>query len=59
MRHGKYFTTYSGLSSVTVAKGQKVQAGQVLGNAGENGEIDFLLLQENKNLNPETWLRRK
>ncbi|HSB92022.1 MAG TPA: peptidoglycan DD-metalloendopeptidase family protein [Flavitalea sp.] len=59
VRHGKYFTTYSGLSTVSVAKGQKVDAGQVLGKAGENGEIDFLLLQENKNLNPETWLRRK
>jgi len=59
VRHGKYFTTYSGLSSVTVSKGQKVEAGQVLGNAGDNGEIDFLLLQENKNLNPEIWLRRK
>lgn len=59
IRHGKYFTTYSGLSSVSVAKGQKVDAGQVLGKAGENGEIDFLLLQENKNLNPEAWLRRK
>ena len=59
VRHGKYFTTYSGLSSVSVAKGQKVDAGQVLGKASQNGEIDFLLLQENKNLNPETWLRRK
>ena len=59
VRHGKYFTTYSGMSSVSVAKGQKVDAGQVLGRAGDNGEIDFLLLQENKNLNPEIWLRRK
>lgn len=59
VRHGKYFTTYSGLSTVSVSKGQKVDAGQVLGKAGDNGEIDFLLLQENKNLNPETWLRRK
>lgn len=59
VRHGKYFTTYSGLSSVNVSKGSKVKAGQVLGRAGENGEVDFLLLQENRNQNPETWLRRK
>jgi murein hydrolase activator len=59
VRHGKYFTTYSGLSSVNVSKGSKVKAGQVLGRAGENGEIDFLLLQENRNQNPEAWLRRK
>ncbi len=59
VRHGKYFTTYSGLSSVNVSKGSKVKAGQVLGRAGDNGEIDFLLLQENRNQNPESWLRRK
>ena len=59
VRHGKYFTTYSGLSSVAVSKGQKVDAGQTLGRTGDNGEIDFLLLQENKNLNPEVWLRSR
>ena len=63
LRHGKYFTTYSGLSTVNVAKGQKVKSGQVMGRAAENsdgnGEIEFLLLQENKNLNPESWLRRR
>ena len=63
LRHGKYFTTYSGLSGVNVAKGQKVKAGQVVGRADANndgnGEIEFLLMQENRNLNPEVWLRRK
>jgi len=63
LRHGKYFTTYSGLSSVNVSKGQKVKSGQMMGRAAENGdgngEIEFLLMQENRNLNPEVWLRRK
>ncbi len=59
VRHGKYFTTYSGLSSVSVSKGSKVKAGQVLGKAGGEGEVDFLLLQENRNMDPEAWLRRK
>jgi murein hydrolase activator len=59
LRHGKYLTTYSGLASVNVGKGEKVTAGQVLGKASDNGEIDFLVLEENKNLNPELWLRRK
>lgn len=58
VRHGKYFTTYSGLSSVSVSKGQQVKAGQVIGRA-DSGEIDFLLLQERNNLNPEAWLQRK
>jgi murein hydrolase activator len=59
VRHGKYFTTYSGMSTVSVSKGAKVKAGQVLGKAASNGEIDFLLLQENRNLNPESWLKGK
>jgi len=63
IRHGKYFTVYSNLSSVSVAKDQKVTAGQTLGKAAVNdegnGEIEFLLMQENKNLDPESWIRRR
>jgi septal ring factor EnvC (AmiA/AmiB activator) len=63
IRHGKYFTAYSNLSSVSVAKGDKVKAGQLLGRAGENedgnGEINFILMNENRNANPELWLRRR
>jgi Membrane-bound metallopeptidase len=63
VRHGKYFTVYSNLSSVSVAKDQKVTAGQMLGRAGTNndgnGEIEFLLMQESKNLDPESWIRRR
>lgn len=63
VRHGKYFTAYSNLSAVSVAKGEKVKTGQLLGRAGENedgnGEINFILMNENKNVNPELWLRRR
>lgn len=63
IRHGKYFTTYGNLSSATVSKGKKVKAGDVIGRAGSNsdgnGEIEFLLLLENRNLDPATWIRRK
>lgn len=63
VRHGKYFTTYGNLASAIVAKGDKVKAGQLLGKAGSNndgnGEIEFLLLQENKKLDPALWIRRK
>jgi len=63
IRHGKYFTSYSNLSSVSVKKGTMVKTGQVLGRAGESmdgasGQIDFMLMIENKNVNPESWLRR-
>jgi septal ring factor EnvC (AmiA/AmiB activator) len=64
IRHGKYFTSYSNLSSVNVTKGENVKVGQVLGKAGENsdgdGEITLIIMNdENRNLNPEQWIRRK
>lgn len=63
IKHGKYFTSYGNLSSVSVNKGQKITAGQMIGraaqNADGNGEIEFLLMQESKNVNPEPWIRRK
>lgn len=63
--HGKYFTTYSNLSGVNVSKGSNVRTGQVIGAAagddegGDGGKIDFILMVETKNVNPEPWLRRK
>jgi septal ring factor EnvC (AmiA/AmiB activator) len=64
IRHGKYFTTYSNLASVNVSKGSAVSRGQALGRAGQSddgsgGQIDFILMIESKNVNPEPWLRRR
>jgi septal ring factor EnvC (AmiA/AmiB activator) len=63
IKHGKYFTSYGNLASVTVSKGQSVKAGQVIGrassNADGNGEVEFLLLQESRNIDPEPWIQRK
>lgn len=64
IRHGKYFTVYSNLSSVSVTKGAVVRTNQSLGRVaaneedGDGGKLEFLLMQENKKLNPESWLRR-
>ncbi|MFI5129850.1 MAG: murein hydrolase activator EnvC family protein [Chitinophagales bacterium] len=63
IRHGKYFTTYSNLSGVNVSKGATVKTGQSIGRAGgaddgSGGQVDFILMIENKNVNPEQWLRR-
>ncbi len=62
IRHGKYFTTYSNLSSVSVTKGQQVRTGQTLGRVAEKddniGELEFLISNDaNKNFDPEKWLR--
>jgi len=63
IRHGKYFTTYSNLNSVTVGRNQQIKAGQVLGKAAPNsegnGEIEFVLMQDTRNLDPEPWIRRR
>jgi septal ring factor EnvC (AmiA/AmiB activator) len=62
VRHGKYFSTYSGLSSAGVAKGDKVKVGQTLGRMAEKadgmGELEFMISNDKgANLNPRLWLR--
>ncbi len=62
MRHGKYFSVYSNLTSASVSKGMQIRTGQSLGRAGADddgsgGQIDFLLMNEARNVNPQPWLR--
>src|SRR5262249_19020730 len=61
VKHGKYFTSYGNLASVTVAKGQHIKTGELLGRAATNddgnGEVEFLLLQEARNIDPEPWIK--
>jgi murein hydrolase activator len=64
VRHGKYFTTYSHLSSVNVSRGQKVYSGTVIGRAAAdesgNGLVTFMVTNEKgSNLDPEKWLKRR
>ena len=63
IRHGKYFTTYSNLSSVTIEKGAMVKTGQIIGKTGKDdegngGQIDFIMTMETKKIDPQGWLRR-
>ena len=62
LQHGRYFTTYSNLSGVTVEAGQNVTTGQVLGKVSQgiygNGAMDFYLSDEKHGFDPETWLRK-
>ncbi len=62
IQHGKYFSTYSNLSNVSVQRGQNVRTGQVIGKAAANldgiGAIDFFINDERNNIDPERWLKR-
>lgn len=63
IQHGRYFTTYSNLSGVTVQRGQEVTTGQVIGKVAANfdgvGAIDFYMSNESSNFDPERWLRHR
>lgn len=63
IQHGRYFSTYSNLSNVSVQRGQTVKTGQVIGKAAANldgvGEVNFYINDEKNNLDPEKWLRRR
>ena len=58
VRHGSYISVYCNLSSVSVHRGQKVSARQVLGTIGQDNILQFQLRKERAKLNPEAWLGR-
>jgi len=60
--HGSYTTIYGNLSSVSVSKGQHVQAGQLLGRAGTHAQrrgagVFFAIFEGETAVNPTRWLR--
>ena len=61
LRHGSYISVYSGLSSVSVRKGQSVKTKDNLGAIGQDSDgryiLHFQLRQESTRLNPEQWVR--
>ena len=64
VRHGKYVTVYNRLSEVLVTKGQKINAGTLIGRAavgdGGEGEFEFRVLNgSSKFVNPEIWLKSR
>ena len=65
--HGRYFTVYSGLSSVSAQKGQEVHTKQIIGVAGNNDEgeptINFQIWKDTGKkdpikMDPATWIAR-
>ncbi len=61
--HGDYFTVYSKLESVNVAKGQKVSTKQVIGNAFSDDdnitEVHLEVWKGSAKLNPADWIFKK
>jgi septal ring factor EnvC (AmiA/AmiB activator) len=64
IQHGKYFTGYTNLSSVSVNKNQDVKAGTVLGRSGVSidgeGSLIFMIMNEKSTpIDPEIWLKSR
>lgn len=61
VKHGEFFTVYTGVKDIVVKQGQSVSTNQVLGKVQANAEgISELRFQIRKNfdaLNPQEWLR--
>lgn len=61
VQHGNYFTVYANLEKVSVRIGQEVEAGKKLGivftNKEKISELQFQIWRNDKNLDPEKWLK--
>jgi len=63
VNHGDgYYTLYGHLSSIAVATGQEVTAGQTIGQSGDTGSLKgpvlhFEIRKGSTALNPQSWLR--
>src|SRR5690554_6897086 len=63
IRHGKYFSVYSNLKSVSVSRGDKVTVKQVIGAAATDPdegttEVHFEIWEGSAPINPTPWLAR-
>jgi septal ring factor EnvC (AmiA/AmiB activator) len=62
VRHGEYFTVYSGLKNIMVSTGDKVKMKQVLGEVVKDDEsgavLQFQIWKNNRRMDPEDWLAK-
>ena len=56
VRHGRYISVYTNLSSVSVRQGQRVSPRQILGSVGSEGILQFQLRNGTAPQNPSRWL---
>jgi len=61
IKHGDYFTVYTGLKDITVKKGEKVttnqEIGKLISNADGISELRFQVRKSFDALDPQEWLR--
>ena len=62
IRHGEYFSVYSGLKNPSVSQGQKVGVKQALGTVANNdegtSELQFQIWKGSSPVNPSSWIAR-
>jgi septal ring factor EnvC (AmiA/AmiB activator) len=62
INHGRYFTVYSGLGSVSVKKDQQVKTKQTIGTVGTDYEgsavMNFQIWKDSNKMDPATWIAR-
>lgn len=62
IQHGSYFTVYGNLASVNVAENDKIDSKTIIGKAANNkdgnAELEFLLMVNDKNIDPSPWIRK-
>ena len=62
IQHGNYYTVYGNLSSVNVSKADIIESGTIIGTAASNingnSELEFLLMKNEKNIDPAPWFKK-
>ena len=61
---GGHYSIYAHLEDVSVAKGKKVQRGEVIATVGDTGSLEgpklhFEIRKGGRAVDPITWLRRR
>ncbi len=64
VKHGKYFTGYKNLSTLSVSREQSVKSGSILGKSGTSidgeGAILFMIMNDKSVYqNPKSWLKSR
>ncbi len=62
IQHGNYYTVYGNLASINVSKADIIESGTIIGTAASNGngnsELEFLLMNKEKNIDPAPWIKK-